>query len=265
MKLNQIETQNEQSDMSVMTGVDGIKTKLTIGDKIFICKVQLLIDTGSNRGVHMSRLVESLTKVSKENCATFQTFDMLLKKQIAEVHGFTECFLKLVTEYAVERITPVSNKETIEVHKCTFESSLEYITMSVEVNGASACPHARANNPNDYTHIQRSTINLSCRTSHLDNPHYKLSFDDLIKICEESFSSPVFTLLKSDDEQAVVNKTNTNPLFVEDIARLLHKNSAHLQGDVHFNVINQESIHNHDVIATNIYPFKIPENTIKAQ
>ena len=262
MKLNQIETQNEQSDMSVMTGVDGIKTKLTIGDKIFICKVQLLIDTGSNRGVHMSRLVESLTKVSKANHPSFQIFDMKLLEELSNVHDFTEYLLRLETDYAVERITPASKKETIEVHKCIYKASTMHTTMTVQVNGASACPHARANNPNDYTHIQRSTINLACQIQHINNPNYELSFDDLIEICEKSFSSPVFTLLKSDDEQAVVNKTNTNPLFVEDIARLLHKNSAHLQGDVHFNVINQESIHNHDVIATNVYPFKPPRNTI---
>ncbi|HIH61335.1 MAG TPA: GTP cyclohydrolase I FolE2, partial [Methanobacteriales archaeon] len=82
--------------------------------------------------------------------------------------------------------------------------------------------------------------------------------EDLIKIIEESMSSPVYELLKRPDENAVVIEAHRNPMFVEDCVRnMIHrivKEFPHLPDDTLVTVrqINEESIHRHNAFAEKV-------------
>lgn len=82
--------------------------------------------------------------------------------------------------------------------------------------------------------------------------------EDIIKIIEDSMSSPVCELLKRPDENAVVLNAHKKPAFVEDCVRnmveKIIQNYSHLPDDTLVTVrqVNEESIHRHNAFAEKI-------------
>ena len=75
--------------------------------------------------------------------------------------------------------------------------------------------------------------------------------EELIEVAETSASSPLFSLLKREDEKYVTELAYENPIFVEDLVRNV---ALRLKDDNRiswFRVrsINEESIHTHDAFA----------------
>ncbi len=253
------ETQEEKSDIPIIVGIEDVRTKIRVDGKVFIPTISLKINTLNNRGIHMSRLVESLTEsinniASGDSLLSLTNFCLFVHDDLKKRHPFDYFDLTLNTELAVETQTPASNKLTIEVHDISIRLK-EYNgkfekTLSVKVIGASACPHAYTNNKKGRTHIQRSQIELS----HTCGINYDITHDELINICNNSFSSPVYTLLKTEDEQAVIDSMFDNPYFVEDEMRNVIKLSREIikEGKVSIRVVNFESIHRHNVVAEQI-------------
>ena len=73
----------------------------------------------------------------------------------------------------------------------------------------------------------------------------------MIAVAEVSASSPVYALLKREDERHVTMQAYDNPVFVEDMVRNV---AAKLQEDerltwFHVHAVNHESIHNHGAFA----------------
>src|SRR5437667_152241 len=105
----------------------------------------------------------------------------------------------------------------------------------------------------DYgAHNQRGLITIEVRGRGSLNAEPPLIWiEELIEIAERSASSPVYPLLKRPDERHVTMQAYDNPVFVEDMVRNV---AARLQTDervawFRVNVINHESIHNHNVFA----------------
>ena len=75
--------------------------------------------------------------------------------------------------------------------------------------------------------------------------------EDIVKVAEDSASSPVYSLLKRKDEKWVTETAYMNPRFVEDVARevalKLNANENILWYNVYVESI--ESIHNHNAFA----------------
>ena len=71
------------------------------------------------------------------------------------------------------------------------------------------------------------------------------------EICEECFSSPTYSVLKTKDEKFVVEKMFSNPKFVEDLTRECFEKvkETDLKGTIEIKAISYESIHKHNVIA----------------
>ena len=75
--------------------------------------------------------------------------------------------------------------------------------------------------------------------------------EELIEVAENAASSPVYTLLKREDEKYVTENSFMNPRFVEDVAREVVKK---LKNDPRITwykveVLSYESIHNHNAFA----------------
>jgi GTP cyclohydrolase I len=76
--------------------------------------------------------------------------------------------------------------------------------------------------------------------------------EELVDIVEESASSPVFTLLKREDEKYVTERAYDNPRFVEDVVREV---AVRLDDDPRVlwysvRVVSYESIHAHEAFAS---------------
>jgi GTP cyclohydrolase I len=75
--------------------------------------------------------------------------------------------------------------------------------------------------------------------------------EDLIGIAEESGSSPLYALMKREDEKFVTEHAYANPRFVEDVVREAAMRLDRLAGLRWYTVEaeNFESIHNHSAYA----------------
>ena len=123
--------------------------------------------------------------------------------------------------------------------------------LSVSVPVTSLCPCSKA--ISDYgAHNQRGEITIKVRSRASDSGSPALIWiEELIAVAEASASSPVYALLKREDERHVTMQAYDNPVFVEDIVRNV---AEKLQVDerltwFHVHALNQESIHNHGAFA----------------
>ena len=124
-------------------------------------------------------------------------------------------------------------------------------SLSVCVPVTSLCPCSKA--ISDYgAHNQRGEITIKVRSCATDAGDPVLIWiEELIEVAEASASSPVYALLKREDERHVTMQAYDNPVFVEDIVRNV---AAKLQVDerltwFHVHALNHESIHNHGAFA----------------
>ncbi len=206
------------------------------------------------KGVHMSRLIESISETVEEEVTEMHSSLEQIGKHILETlkekHHFRKAGIEIESELPLSEKTPESRKDTVEVHEISVKVINEGETwikfLKVSVLGNTACPHALSVNEGK-THIQRARGILEIETD-FDN---EITLEDMVDTVEESFSSRVYTLLKSEDESFIVKKMYENPLFVEDVCRnILALSSKRFKTcKIRGVCISHESIHRHDVYA----------------
>jgi GTP cyclohydrolase IV len=231
-----------------------IQTKWKGKDYYFTPNIEITIDlVGRKKGVHMSRLVEAIAEVVEEETrkprGSIEEIERGVLAALQRRHQFLRGEIRMETDLIIEKMTPVSMKRTAEAHKAEVTVIKErggYAKrLKVTVVGNTVCPHSMetAGKP----HIQRAIGELV-----VEAPYRKVAdLEDMVGCVEESFSSEVFTLLKTNDERHVVERMFANPKFVEDVAReILSKAKKRFKGcRIRTKVVSQESIHRHDVIA----------------
>jgi GTP cyclohydrolase-4 len=260
-----VNTQDEKPAYAVMlseVGISNLKTLITINRKKgqtfrFITNVDITVNLPAERkGVHMSRLVESSSEIFVKATDGNESVEMLNEKVfglLKEKHPFLTASIVLKFEFAWFLRTPVTDKQTIEVYPIEFRSDYRedgsvIHRVTVKAFGNTACPHALSVADGKRTHVQRAISELTVVAKATDLPN----FEDLIDVIENSFSSPTFSVLKTQDEAWVVNTMFENPKFCEDVARNLLVNAEEkFKGNINFHafVRSEESIHKHDVIA----------------
>jgi GTP cyclohydrolase I len=74
---------------------------------------------------------------------------------------------------------------------------------------------------------------------------------DIITLVEDAASSPVYSLLKREDEKYITERAYDNPRFVEDLVRDVYARIRDMSSFPRFSVEaeNFESIHNHSAYA----------------
>jgi GTP cyclohydrolase I len=150
--------------------------------------------------------------------------------------------------YFVNKKAPVSGVESLMDYDVTFIGEIrkgEYIqTMKVLVPCTSLCPCSKKISAYG-AHNQRSHVTITVRTNEF------VWIEDIIQIAEESASSPLYALLKREDEKYVTESAYDNPRFVEDVVREVTLRLRALPG-LRWHVVeveNFESIHNHSAYA----------------
>ncbi len=220
----------------------------------FVPTIELTIDLDRGRkGAHMSRLVESITEVIEaetgKKYSSFEELERKILKKLEQKHSHKKAEISMRTELVVERKTPATRKKTMECHdifvKLVKNNGRFTKILRVDVVGNTACPHSMEHVGKP--HIQRAVGTLELETAY-ENP---AELEDMIKCVESSFSSKVYTILKTEDESAVVREIYKKPKFVEDVCREIISNAKRKFRNcrIRAKVVSQESIHRHDVVA----------------
>jgi GTP cyclohydrolase-4 len=261
-----VETQEEAPSIKEplrRVGITNLRTVAKINWKgkeyTFLPLIEVTIDLpAEKKGIHMSRLIESVTEamseaVAEEVASVHTSLEELGKcviKRLEEKHPHRRAEVWIKTHLIIPRKTPASGRTSYEPYDVEVgvikneDGSFEKV-LRVRVIGNTVCPHAMANN-NGKTHIQRAIGELEVKAPFEED----IALEDMVDVVESSFSSPTYTLLKTVDENAVVQRMFANPKFVEDVAReIFAKAKERFKGKIHVKVVSNESIHKHDVIA----------------
>lgn len=197
------------------------------------------------RGTHMSRFIEILNE--HHHALHIDTVGEILRKMKERLEA-EEAHMEVRFVYFVEKEAPVSRARSLMEYQCLYSGTLnekEDFILGVKIPVTSLCPCSKEISARG-AHNQRSVITIKVRSKAL------VWLEELIQIGESSGSSPLFALLKREDEKAVTEAAYDRPVFVEDIVRdvavKLHRDDRitwfHVESE------NDESIHNHSAYAS---------------
>ena len=222
------------------------------------------------KGTHMSRFLEVLNEYRGE--ISIVKFPDILRK-IKHVLNANSASVEMEFPYFIEKTAPVSRKKSLMEYVCyyngtiknkvrndksekvsdfksdTFSAGIEeseesVIKIGVKVPINTLCPCSKEISKYG-AHNQRGIVSVSLEFSKL------IWFEDIIEDVESCASSPIYSLLKREDERFLTEHAYENPMFVEDVARcvagILKKNKNIKWFRVEAE--NFESIHNHNAYA----------------
>lgn len=197
------------------------------------------------RGTHMSRFVSVLNESDRViDPASFQD----LCESIQERLNAPAASISMECPFFLTKQAPVTGIESMMDYKLFLSASTEKgqeSTMGVEVHGKSLCPCSKQ--ISDYgAHNQRSKLTATVKTN------APLHVEELIGLVEQAASSPLWSLLKRQDERHVTQLAYDNPKFVEDIVRDLAVALNEEDRVTWYSVSSEnfESIHNHEAFAS---------------
>ncbi|NDV17859.1 GTP cyclohydrolase I FolE2 [Pseudodesulfovibrio sp. JC047] len=232
-------------------GVKGLRHPIIVRDKESgtqhtVADVSLSVDLPAEfKGTHMSRFVEALKHWSGDlDYTSFRTLleDVVVRLQARSAH------VRFVFPYFQHKRSPKSGASCLMDYTCRVDGYLKdgelRFTLGADVPVMTVCPCSLAISDQG-AHSQRAEIRIRTRF------HGFLWLEDLIEIGESAGSSPVYSLLKREDEKFVTESSFDNPMFVEDVVRAVAKGlSDHPQVDWYtVEVESFESIHNHSAFA----------------
>lgn len=240
-------------------GVTGLRYPIVVLDKDHekqstIASITMSVNLPHHfKGTHMSRFLEVLNEHHGE--VTMRTLPTILNRMRERLDA-ESARIELTFPYFLERIAPISGAKGLMDYECTFigetnGSGLNF-TIGIKVPVTSLCPCSKE--ISDYgAHNQRGIITLYLRPK-MDPqgvPHL-IWLEEIIDLAESCGSSPLFPLLKREDERFVTMQAYENPVFVEDMARNIAQaiSSDGRVASFHVHVENYESIHNHSAYAS---------------
>lgn len=204
------------------------------------------------KGTHMSRFIEVLNEHHGE--MTMRVLPDILHK-LRERLEAENARIEVTFPYFVSREAPVTGARGMMDYLCTFVGDAspdeDDFVLGVRVPVNSLCPCSKS--ISDYGgHNQRGYVTIQVRSKREpDGQPVFIWIEELIAVAEASASTPIYPLLKREDERHVTMQSYDNPVFVEDIVRGV---ATRLQADdrvawFRVHVQNFESIHNHSAFA----------------
>jgi len=200
------------------------------------------------RGTHMSRFIEILCEWSQKNLLGVD-IEGCLKEMEKRLYA-QSAKVKFEFKYFIEKKAPVSGLSSPMGYNCSFKGVLDKgkytFILGVEVPVTTLCPCSKE--ISDYgAHNQRTLVKVNISYS----PDKIIWLEDLIDLVERCCSSPIFPLLKREDEKYVTELAYNNPKFVEDLLRDIIIQLRQIPEITWFEVDCEafESIHNHSAWA----------------
>ncbi|MEM0467193.1 MAG: GTP cyclohydrolase MptA [Candidatus Thermoplasmatota archaeon] len=236
--------------------------------------MDLFVDLpATQKGSHMSRNLEIVAEIIDQNIkqpvSDLETFCATIAQRLLEKHGYaTYAEIRAEADYFLDVMYP-NGKTGAEPYKLVAEAQVRNTgeltkLIGVKVIGMTACPCAmevvqkiHKNNTKKIapTHNQR---NLGTLIMQVPQNVGTVDADDLIKIVEQSFSSPTYSILKRKEEAELVVYAHERPKFVEDVVRDILSYVLKRYGDLPDDVLviarseSFESIHKHNAFAERV-------------
>lgn len=232
-------------------GIKNFRLPLTVRDRArgrqhTVADVELSVDLPARfKGTHMSRFVEALSGFTGElDLVSFRALldDVRDRLEAQNAH------LTLNFPYFLSKSSPASGASALMDYACRvsgeFAGAKFRQTLSVAVPVMTVCPCSLAISDQG-AHSQRAVVTIHCRFSGF------VWLEELIELAEAAGSSPVYALLKREDEKFVTEQAFANPTFVEDVARQVARSLREHPKVTWFRVEVEsfESIHNHSAFA----------------
>lgn len=241
-------------------GVRGVRMPLWVRDRAndkqrTVASCDLTVDLPSSfKGTHMSRFVEALE--SWEGRIGYRTVRDLLSSICTRLEA-KRAHVSFHFPYFIRKKAPVSKVESTVPYDCVLTGCLNQeeekfeFSLKISVPVMTVCPCSKAIS-DEGAHSQRCMVHMELLTDGFS------WIEDFVELAEASGSSPVYTILKREDEKYVTEHAFASPYFVEDVVRNVAqrlKNFPQLRG-FRVEVDSMESIHNHNAIACIEHNFK---------
>lgn len=246
--------QNEQDNRNLdidKVGIKDIKYPIVLSDKErgsqhTVALINMYVKLPHNfKGTHMSRFIEILNRHSSD--INLNTVGDILS-EMKERLDSEEAFIELSFDYFMNKKAPVTGQEALMDYQCRYVGSAgkngrdQVLTIKVPV--MTLCPCSKE--ISEYgAHNQRSFISISVRMKKM------IWIEELIELAESCGSSPIYPMLKREDEKYVTEQSYQNPAFVEDVVRNVAQKLLQEDRVTWFEVSSEniESIHNHSAYA----------------
>lgn len=249
-----VDVQNSADDRGIPlrhAGISRLRYPITVWDRsderqATVGLFKLTVDLPHNfKGTHMSRFVEALEDHRGECSLT--TMPALVDDLRARLNA-ERAHVHVEFPYFIRRIAPVSGKaSSLETNAWFIGDAAEdeaVFTLGVEVPVMTLCPCSKEISKYG-AHCQRSLARVEVRFRDL------IWIEELVEIADKASSSPLFPLLKREDEKWVTETSYENPVFAEDLVRNIAQALIADERVTWFYVSaeNQESIHAHNAFA----------------
>ena len=232
------------------TGVNNVCLPFLILGQHVQAKIKFIVSLSKDlRGTHMSRLMEILTDWTAKPLSLIE-IDNILNDALEKLNTVS-AKIHMDFKYFIEREAPVSKRKSLLDLDCFFDGevigdSRDFI-MGVAIPLTTLCPCSKE--IADFgAHNQRSICRVQIKFKTLDK---SITIEQLARLVESQASSPIYPILKREDEKFVTEAAYQNPKFVEDILRDVVLAIRNIDGVKWFSVEceNFESIHNHNAFA----------------
>lgn len=197
------------------------------------------------KGTHMSRFVEALENRGEE--LDYTAVKQLLEN-VKDRLGARRAHVIFRFPYFLQKKAPASGSPGPVCYHCRLTGELgeghpEFL-LEVDVPVMTVCPCSKAIS-DEGAHSQRALVRLAVRMTGFS------WLEEFIEIAESAGSSPVYTLLKREDEKFVTEHAFAHPAFVEDVVRAVAVRLAEHPHISWFRVEVEsfESIHCHNAFA----------------
>jgi GTP cyclohydrolase I len=238
-------------------GISGLRYPVTVecadgSCQQTICEAQLSVTLAAQiRGTHMSRFVEAL---HENHEAVSPGRILFMARELAGRLEVNQAAIKLEYPLFIARTAPITGQQALLGIDCTLAARFGpdgvQLHVGVHVPITSLCPCSKE--IADYSaHSQRGYVTINALDGRWAGGDEGLWPEELLTVCDQAASAPVYPLLKRPDERHVTMLAYDRPAFVEDLAREV---AIALQADERImsfdlEVINQESIHDHQALA----------------
>lgn len=250
--MKDIQSQFDDRNLEIdKVGIKDIRYPIVLSDKEkgsqhTVARINMYVKLPHNfKGTHMSRFVEILSRHSN-NISLVSVSDIL--DEMKQLLDSEEAFIELSFSYFMNKKAPVSGQSAMMDYECTYMGSSgpsgKDKVLTIRVPVMTLCPCSKEISEFG-AHNQRSFITISVRMKKM------IWIEDLIELAESCGSSPIYPLLKREDEKYVTETSYMNPAFVEDVVRNVAEKLMAEKRVTWFEVSSEniESIHNHSAYA----------------
>lgn len=201
-------------------GVKGLKLPLLVRDRAqgsqhTVAHVDISVDLpAAFKGTHMSRFVQALENWNEQ--LDYAAMKRLLEDVKERLHA-RRAHIVFRFPYFVQKKAPATACPGILPYECRLTGELAeegkpVFLLEVTVPVMTVCPCSKAIS-REGAHSQRAEVRMAVRMRGF------CWIEDFIEIAEASGSSPVYSLLKREDEKYVTEDAFSRPTFVEDVVR----------------------------------------------